>query len=101
MYEIYNYKTGYQMGREFPTKKDADSFIKYLKSGTSVKLFWRARKVKTKNPSGTAVTVKSVGTNHNVYVGSTRVGSFPDKAEAVRYGKHLIKTRRLMSKRTK
>lgn len=54
-----------------------------------------------KNPSGTAVTVKSVGTNHNVYVGSTRVGSFPDKAEAVRYGKHLIKTRRLMSKRAK
>jgi hypothetical protein len=53
------------------------------------------------NPSTslTAVTMKKVGDNYNVCVGGTRVGSFPSKAEAERYGKHLIQTRKLMSVR--
>lgn len=61
MYEIYNYKTGYEMGRTFPTKKQADDFIKYLKSGTNTKLFWRARKVKAqKNPASPMDALKSL-----------------------------------------
>jgi len=43
--------------------------------------------------SSTAVTMKKVGDNYNVCVGGTRVGSFPSKAEAEIYGRHLLKTR--------
>lgn len=61
MYEIYNYKTGYEMGRTFSTKKQADDFIKYLKAGTSAKLFWRARKAKAqKNPASPMAVLKSL-----------------------------------------
>ncbi len=45
-YEIYNHKTGDTFGRVFPTKKEADSFIRHLKSQTSLRLYWKARKVK-------------------------------------------------------
>jgi hypothetical protein len=109
-YEIYNYKTGYEMGREFPTKQDAQRFIKYLKEGTSTKLFWRARKKATKqNPSTIKVRanssglikvqMKKVGVNWNVYLGGTRVGTFGTRDEATKYGKHLIKQRGVFKKR--
>jgi hypothetical protein len=45
-YEIYNSKTKDTMGREFPTKKEADKFIKYLQSGTGLKLWWKSRRKK-------------------------------------------------------
>lgn len=49
-YELYNHKTGYAMGKSFSTKAEADKYIKYLQAGTSLKLHWRARKVKVANP---------------------------------------------------
>jgi hypothetical protein len=52
MYEIYNPKTGETLGRSFPSKREANQFIRYLKSGTSLKLHWKARKTRTGNPAG-------------------------------------------------
>jgi hypothetical protein len=46
VYEIVNRKTGYEMGRRFTNKRDAQSFIRHLQAGTNLKLHWTAKKVK-------------------------------------------------------
>lgn len=53
MYQIYNYKTGVTVDRLFETKRDAKYWIDGRKAETSIKLYWRIRKVpigKLSNP---------------------------------------------------
>ncbi len=51
------------------------------------------------NPDGTVkVQMKKVGSEYNVYLGGTNVGHFVTREEAVKYGKHLLKSRRLFVK---
>lgn len=71
-YEIYNEKTGQTMGREFPTKAEADNFIRYLKAGTNLKLYWKSRK---RNPAG---YVDSFGRFRPIRSG-TRYGNYKGK----------------------
>lgn len=71
-YEIYNEKTGQTMGREFPTKAEADNFIRYLKAGTNLKLYWKSRK---RNPAG---YIDSLGRFRPIRSG-TRYGNYKGK----------------------
>jgi hypothetical protein len=75
MYELYNHKTGYAMGKTFPTKAEADKYIRYLQAGTSLKLHWKSRKVKVANPDTLCGTVHDIPSTWTpVMVRRTRAG---------------------------
>lgn len=51
------------------------------------------------NPDGTVkVQMKKVGDHYSVYIGGAKVNTFDSKADAEKYGKHLIKQRGLFVK---